>query len=97
MFVRFAASRRIRVAKVIAGPGVYICDECVRLCSDIIDDEGEQGDLPEQDSTSEGSPRVGGYAMSERVEALVERAAVQEDPDSWPPGGTSIVLRDLAG
>lgn len=24
------------VAKVIAGPGVYICDECVALCNDIL-------------------------------------------------------------
>ncbi len=27
------------VKKIIAGPGVYICDECIALCQDIIDDE----------------------------------------------------------
>ena len=27
------------VKKIIAGPGVYICDECVTLCQDIIDEE----------------------------------------------------------
>jgi ATP-dependent Clp protease ATP-binding subunit ClpX len=27
------------VRKLIAGPGAYICDECVGICSDIIDDE----------------------------------------------------------
>ncbi len=27
------------VKKIIAGPGVYICDECISLCQDIIDEE----------------------------------------------------------
>lgn len=27
------------VKKIIAGPGVYICDECITLCQDIIDEE----------------------------------------------------------
>ena len=27
------------VAKVIAGPGVYICNECIQLCNDILDQE----------------------------------------------------------
>ncbi len=32
------------VRKLIAGPGVYICDECIDLCNDIIADEVEQED-----------------------------------------------------
>lgn len=37
------------VRKLIAGPGVYICDECIDLCNDIIADEVEQDDrLPGQ-------------------------------------------------
>ena len=28
-----------QVKKLIAGPGVYICDECVELCNDIIEEE----------------------------------------------------------
>ena len=27
------------VKRIIAGPGVYICDECIELCQDIINDE----------------------------------------------------------
>ncbi len=30
-----------RVAKLVAGPGVYICNECVDLCNDIMDIEAE--------------------------------------------------------
>jgi len=32
------------VRKLIAGPTVYICDECIRLCNDIIAEEGERDD-----------------------------------------------------
>ena len=32
-------SRRSRSRKLIAGPGVYICDECIDLCNEIIDEE----------------------------------------------------------
>ena len=32
------------VRKLIAGPTVYICDECIRLCNDIIADEVERQD-----------------------------------------------------
>ena len=27
------------VKKLIAGPGVYICDECIALCQDVLDEE----------------------------------------------------------
>jgi ATP-dependent Clp protease ATP-binding subunit ClpX len=32
------------VRKLIAGPTVYICDECIRLCNDIIAEEGDRED-----------------------------------------------------
>jgi len=32
------------VKKLIAGPGVYICDECVGLCAPIVANEGLAGD-----------------------------------------------------
>lgn len=34
----FCAKRDDAVAKVIAGPGVHICDECVALCNSILDE-----------------------------------------------------------
>ena len=37
---------RDRVKKLIAGPGVYICDECIDLCNEIIEEElAESTDL----------------------------------------------------
>lgn len=35
----FCGKGQKEVKKLIAGPGVYICDECIELCNDIIDEE----------------------------------------------------------
>ena len=35
----FCGHTQKQVRKLIAGPGVYICDECVTLCVDILEDE----------------------------------------------------------
>ena len=36
----FCGKSQDEVAKLIAGPGAYICNECIDLCNEIIDDEG---------------------------------------------------------
>lgn len=38
----FCGKSQNEVKKLIAGPGVYICDECIELCNDIIDEEKER-------------------------------------------------------
>src|SRR5262245_27052330 len=38
----FCGKSQREVRKLIAGPTVYICDECIRLCTDIIDEENER-------------------------------------------------------
>ncbi|MCI5727416.1 MAG: ATP-dependent Clp protease ATP-binding subunit ClpX [Clostridium sp.] len=38
----FCGKGQEQVKRLIAGPGVYICDECIELCSDIIADEAEE-------------------------------------------------------
>ena len=35
----FCGKSQRHVKKLIAGPNVYICDECIELCNDIVDDE----------------------------------------------------------
>ena len=40
----FCGKSQKQVKKLIAGPGVYICDECIELCNEIVDEElGESG------------------------------------------------------
>ena len=38
----FCGKNQNEVAKLIAGPSVFICDECVDLCNEIISDELEE-------------------------------------------------------
>src|ERR1700730_1716743 len=35
----FCQKNQEQVRKLIAGPGVYICDECIELCNEIIEEE----------------------------------------------------------
>ena len=46
----FCGKDQDQVKKLIAGPSVYICDECISLCNDILNSEPEDGpelaDLP---------------------------------------------------
>lgn len=45
----FCGKTQDQVQKLIAGPGIYICDECVHLCNEILSDEGISH---EEESTS---------------------------------------------
>ena len=42
----FCGKSQKEVKKLIAGPTVYICDECIGLCNDIIAEEIEKDDQP---------------------------------------------------
>nr|WP_213018733.1 ATP-dependent Clp protease ATP-binding subunit ClpX [Brevibacterium sp. RIT 803] len=39
----FCGKSQKQVRKLIAGPGVYICDECIGLCNEIIEEELSEG------------------------------------------------------
>ncbi|BAU65401.1 ATP-dependent protease ATP-binding subunit [Stanieria sp. NIES-3757] len=66
----FCGKSQEQVRKLIAGPGVYICDECVELCNEILDEELiEEGmpispAAPRPDSkTPKKRDRVGGISF----------------------------------
>lgn len=42
LFCSFCGKNQSEVRKLIAGPAVYICDECIQLCSEIIEEESEK-------------------------------------------------------
>ena len=42
LFCSFCGKNQKEVTKLIAGPAVYICDECIQLCSEIIEEESEK-------------------------------------------------------
>ncbi len=51
----FCGKNQEQVRRLIAGPNVYICDECVELCDEIIQEEIE--DTVEEDTTSLPKPK----------------------------------------
>ncbi len=49
----FCGKTQDQVKKLIAGPDVYICDECVELCNEILDEEFFEGKNSEEDKKTE--------------------------------------------
>ncbi|MGE4518932.1 MAG: ATP-dependent Clp protease ATP-binding subunit ClpX [Desulfobacteraceae bacterium] len=72
LFCSFCGKSQKEVKKLIAGPAVYICDECIQLCSEIIEEDGIKED---EDSSS------GRYLLTpkEITEKLNEYVIEQEN------------------
>ena len=41
----FCGKGKDRVRKLVAGPGVFICDHCVQLCNEVLQSESRHADL----------------------------------------------------
>ena len=49
LYCSFCGKSQHEVRKLIAGPTVFICDECVELCMDIIKEENKSSFIKHQD------------------------------------------------
>ena len=49
LYCSFCGKSQHEVRKLIAGPSVYICDECVELCNDIIREELEEAGVSDRE------------------------------------------------
>ncbi|QQR41554.1 MULTISPECIES: ATP-dependent Clp protease ATP-binding subunit ClpX [Myxococcus] len=65
----FCGKSQREVRKLIAGPTVYICDECIKLCNDIIADENER---------EEGKPQVSLPTPAE-IKAFLDDYVIGQD------------------
>ena len=63
----FCGKSQDQVRKLIAGQGVYICDECIHLCQEIIEEEMLEAPRPKAASTKLPSPRRIKDALDEYV------------------------------
>jgi ATP-dependent Clp protease ATP-binding subunit ClpX len=64
----FCGKSQKQVKKLIAGPGVYICDECIDLCNEIIEEElngGEELGLEELPKPREIFEFLNGYVIGQ--------------------------------
>ncbi len=41
----FCGKGKDKVRRLVAGPGVFICDQCVQLCSEVLQSDVQRGDL----------------------------------------------------
>ena len=73
----FCGKSQGEVKKLIAGPGVYICDECIELCNDIIAEEYEK-DESKHSRLSIPEPAVDHQEADRRVRH--RPGTGQEDP-----------------
>lgn len=53
----FCGATQEEVRKLIAGPGVYICDQCIDLCNEIVDDGEEEGGVVNPNKSKLPKPR----------------------------------------
>jgi len=71
----FCGSPQDRVRKIIAGPGVYICDECINLCNGIL--ESELLDEYDEEFVEENAEKI--ISPKEIKEILDEYVIGQEE------------------
>ena len=80
----FCGKSQHDVKKIIAGPGVYICDECIDLCNEIIveelaDDEPDEDAVP-TDADLDAAARAVNEAVSRLHLLALRRRSVEPEP-----------------
>jgi ATP-dependent Clp protease ATP-binding subunit ClpX len=71
----FCAKAKTEVDKMVAGPGVYICNECVRLCNEVLD-------LPAKPAAAPEIPWPDGMTDEQILDLLPRIAAVSAQVDA---------------
>ncbi len=69
LFCSFCGKNQKEVTKLIAGPAVYICDECIQLCSEIIEEE-----------TQKDSGEMDDLLLPKEIKAMLDDYVIEQDP-----------------
>ena len=70
----FCGKSQDAVEKIIAGPGVYICDECIKVCTNIMNEQGigeETYTLNQETQEGEGGKLPTPYEIKEILDSYV--------------------------
>jgi len=70
-FCSFCGKNQKEVKKLIAGPSVYICNECIKLCSEIIEDEEKE--------KSEESDGVKDFMVPKEIKGMLDSYVIEQD------------------
>ena len=86
----FCGKSQEQVRKLIAGPGVYICDECIDLCNEILDEELTESQVaarsaPETKSkapskkTAKPAPTLAEVPKPQQIKAFLDQQVVGQE------------------
>jgi len=73
LYCSFCGKSQHEVKKLIAGPSVFICDECIELCNDIIRDE-----VPAVDSPAKGGKSD--LPVPSEIKDILDQYVIGQDP-----------------
>jgi len=65
----FCGKTQEQVKKLVAGPGVYICDECIELCNEIIEEE----------LTDDLGVEIGDIPKPKEIRAIIDQYVIGQD------------------
>lgn len=69
LYCSFCGKSEHQVQKLIAGPAVFVCDECVELCNDII----------RQDSEDKASEAMKGLPKPKEIKHVLDEYVIQQE------------------
>jgi hypothetical protein len=87
----FCGKLQNQVEKLFAGPGVWICDECVVFCVDVMAEESQEG-VSQGEPGSDGSWRI--EVQVETGESVV-RDRLLSDIASWRRIARKLTTREV--
>ena len=70
LFCSFCGKNQNEVRKLIAGPSVYICNECIDLCNDIIQEE-----INESSEAKEAEP----FPVPKEIKATLDEYVIGQE------------------
>jgi ATP-dependent protease Clp ATPase subunit len=76
----FCGKSQHQVVKLIAGPGVYICNQCIDLCNQIVEDEVGTAREAVLDADIEAAAQAARDAV-DRLRTLAQQARAAPEPD----------------
>ncbi len=70
-FCSFCGKNQKEVQKLIAGPSVYICNECIKLCGEIIEDEEKEKAVEAEKSRE--------FYVPKQIKAMLDSYVIEQD------------------